>query len=34
MTPRHDCRGAFAETLAALAADDARVVAVVNDSVG
>jgi transketolase len=34
MTPRHDCRVAFADTLAALAADDARVVAVVNDSVG
>jgi transketolase len=34
MTPRHDCRGAFAETLAALAAGDARGGAVVNDSVG
>lgn len=30
----HDCRNAFAETLAALAADDPRIVAVVNDSVG
>jgi transketolase len=30
----HDCRQAFAETLADLAALDSRVVAVVNDSVG
>jgi transketolase len=29
-----DCRGAFAETLVALAASDPRIVAVVNDSVG
>jgi transketolase len=34
MTMRHDCRVAFADTLAALAAEDTRVVAVVNDSVG
>ena len=34
MTTRHDCRTAFAETLIALAADDPRVIAVVNDSVG
>ena len=34
MSARRDCRVAFADTLAALAADDARVVAVVNDSVG
>ena len=34
MTTRHDCRVAFAETLTALASADARVVAVVNDSVG
>jgi len=34
MTVRHDCRTAFAETLTALAAEDPRVVAVVNDSVG
>jgi transketolase len=34
VTPRHDCRAAFASTLSELAAGDARVVAVVNDSVG
>jgi transketolase len=34
MTARYDCRVAFADTLAALAGEDARVVAVVNDSVG
>ena len=34
MTPRHDCRVAFAQTLAEIAGGDARVVAVVNDSVG
>jgi transketolase len=34
VSARHDCRVAFADTLAALAADDTRVVAVVNDSVG
>ena len=33
-TARHDCRGAFAETLIDLASGDERVVAVVNDSVG
>ena len=32
--PLHDCRVAFADTLAALAAADDRIVAVVNDSVG
>lgn len=30
----HDCREAYVETLAALAASDSRIVAVVNDSVG
>lgn len=30
----HDCRNAFAEALETLAADDPRIVAVVNDSVG
>ncbi len=34
MSGRHDCRVAFADALADLAADNARVVAVVNDSVG
>jgi transketolase len=34
MTPRHDCRVAFAQALAELAGSDRRVVAVVNDSVG
>jgi len=34
MTTRHDCRTAFADTLAALASENIRVVAVVNDSVG
>jgi transketolase len=34
VTPRHDCRVAFADTLLELAAADPRVVAVVNDSVG
>lgn len=34
MSGLHDCRVAFAETLADLAATDPRVVAVVNDSVG
>ena len=29
-----DCRKAFAETLSALAREDARIVAVCNDSVG
>ncbi|SNT36398.1 transketolase family protein [Tropicimonas sediminicola] len=34
-TPKlHDCRDAFSETLEALAASDATIVAVVNDSVG
>jgi transketolase len=31
---QHDCRGAFAETLIALAREDERIVAVCNDSVG
>lgn len=31
---RHDCRSAFTETLMELAADDQRIVAVCNDSVG
>ncbi len=31
---RYDCRSAFSETLENLAADDQRIVAVVNDSVG
>ena len=30
----HDCRIAFADTLIALAREDARIVAVCNDSVG
>ena len=30
----HDCRGAFADTLIALAREDDRIVAVCNDSVG
>jgi transketolase len=34
LSARRDFRVAFADTLASLAADDARVVAVVNDSVG
>jgi len=34
VTPRLDCRVAFADALTALASADARVVAVVNDSVG
>ena len=34
MTARYDCRASFAEALAELACEDARVVAVVNDSVG
>ena len=34
MTPGSDCRVAFADTLIALAEADARIVAVVNDSVG
>ncbi|SPE38617.1 putative transketolase C-terminal section [Candidatus Sulfopaludibacter sp. SbA3] len=34
MTPRYDCRKAFAATLIELANADPRVVAVVNDSVG
>ena len=34
MSEGHDCRNAFAEALEALAADDPRIVAVVNDSVG
>ena len=34
MTPLHDCRKAFAETLIALAEADPRVVAVANDSIG
>lgn len=34
MTALHDCRDAFAATLASLAENDDRVVAVVNDSVG
>jgi transketolase len=33
-TDRHDCRDAFADTLAELAEADPRIVAVVNDSVG
>jgi transketolase len=33
-TALHDCRGAFAETLIALAREDKRIVAVCNDSVG
>lgn len=34
MSARHDCRIAFADALVDLAADNAKVVAVVNDSVG
>jgi transketolase len=34
VTPVHDCRAAFAETLVALAEQDSRIVAVCNDSVG
>jgi len=34
VTSRHDCRVAFAQTLTEIAGEDARVVAVVNDSVG
>ena len=34
MSARYDCRDAFAATLVELATDDARIVAVVNDSVG
>jgi len=33
-TPLHDCRDAFVEALQALAAEDNRIVAVCNDSVG
>ena len=34
MSERYDCRDAFQRTLVELAADDERIVAVVNDSVG
>jgi transketolase len=34
VSDRHDCRDAFARTLEALAAEDPRIVAVCNDSVG